>query len=174
MQKYYLKNENGALVEQETAHKMIFKINELEQEELLNLFLILNERYIEQIHIIGRNHNFIAKFYPSVEEKNDRIYLYWKDYSKRNCSAYLSFEKRKKIKGDRVKRHKRLGYTRSSFSKAFKAELEMVMFYEYLFNQIRKRSHFLNKVKYYSNLADQVDLSEHYDILEEYCKFDNI
>lgn len=172
MGRYFLKNEEGSLIEQEGAHKMIFSINESEQEELLNLFLILYERYVDQIHIVGQYHNFIAKFYPSVEEKNDRIYIYWKDYSKRNTSVYLSFEKRKKIKGERVKRNKRLGYTTSSFKKAFKAELEMIMFYEYLFDQIRKRSHFLNRVKYYSNLSEQVDLSDHYQILQEYCKSD--
>jgi len=129
---------------------------------------LLKERYVEQIKIVAKEYGFIAKYYPSVEIKNERVYIYWKNYFDRNKATHLSYEKRKKIYGTRVKPNKRLGYLDTSFRYAFKEELQMIMYYENLFKDIRNKSEFINKMRMYYRYSDKIDLDEQYEVIREY------
>ncbi len=102
MNNYYIKDKDNALCNV-SANEMLISVLEEEQLEMYNVAILLCEEYEQVIKIVAGNHKFIPKYYASITRDNGGVYIYWKDYSARNKSVYLSEVKRKKIKGKYIK-----------------------------------------------------------------------
>lgn len=143
-----------------------------QQKELHNLCVLLKEEYTEKIDIVAKNNSFKPKFFPRIEYKGERVYVEWSDFSKRNKSIHIAYEKRKRIYGERIIPTKTKGYTRKCFKGAFDAEYAMIEFYESIFVSIRKKSEMLKKAEFYLKKAIQVDehLEEAYELISDQGK----